>query len=198
MSVAVREHVETAPTTIGPRRFSLAEYEQLHEVGIITEDERVELVEGEIIRMAAIGLRHANTVSLVTGVLGPLVRPNILSVQNPIGLPGDSLPQPDLVVFRTADYSRRRMSAADALIIIEVSDSSKRYDLAVKLPLYAAAGIPEGWIFDLTEDRIQRHDDPGPDGYRQMTSVGRGESLASLLLPAVTIVVDDVLGPPVE
>lgn len=203
MAVAIQEHVKTEEATFVPtpptlRPFTVREYERLHEVGIIGEDERVELVGGEIVEMAAIGFRHANTVNLCNRVLVPKAGENIVSVQNPIGLPGDNLPQPDLAVFRPGDYSRRRMSAADALFVIEVADSSKRFDLDVKFPLYAAAGIPEAWLFDLHADRIQRHTDPGPDGYRQVASAGRGESLASLSLPSVVIVVDDVLGPPID
>jgi len=199
MAVAIQEIVKTEEVTFVPkpptlRPFTVREYERLHEVGIIGEDERVELVGGEIVEMAAIGFRHANTVTLLTEVLAPMMARNRLSVQNPIGLLGDNLPQPDLAVFRAGDYSRRRMSAADALLVIEVADSSKRFDLNVKFPLYAAAGIPEAWLFDLHADRIQRHTDSGPDGYRQVASAGRGESLASLSLPSVVLVVDDVLG----
>jgi len=198
MVVGIREQVETVLKASGPRRFTVAEYERMHEIGLIAEHERVELVEGRILEMAAIGFRHANTVFLANIVLGSLVAPHGVSVQSPIGLSGDSMPQHDLAVVRREDFSRRRMVASDVLFVVEVADSSKRFDLTVKFPRYAAAGIPEGWLFDLTEDRIQRHSDPGPDGYRQVTSVGRGESLASLVLPSVLIVVDEVLGPPVE
>ncbi len=171
------------------RPFTVEEYERIHEEGIIREDERVELVGGEIVEMGAIGFRHADVVSLSTEALATMKAGNRLSVQSPIGLPGDNLPQPDLAIFRAGSYARRRMSAADALLVIEVADSSKRFDLNVKFPLYAAAGIPEAWLFDLHADRIQRHTDPGPDGYRQVASAGRGESL-----PTVVLVVNDVLG----
>ncbi len=198
MVVATRERVSVAPKTSGPRRFTVSEYEWMHEIGLIAEDERVELVNGVIIEMASIGFRHADTVTLATGFLAPMVRPHRLSVHNPIGLFGDSLPQPDIAIFRAGNYARRRMSAPDALLVIEVADSSKRFDLTVKFPLYAAAGIPEVWLFDINAERIERHSDPRPEGYRQITSVGRGESLASLALPSMLIVVDEVLGPPIK
>ncbi len=184
--------------TPGPRLFTVAEYEALHQIGIIAEDERVELVQGEILEMAAIGFRHGETVSFCTDVLGPQIGPNRSWAGNPIRVGDESLPQPDYAVVRPRRYAHRHPTAEDILFVVEVSDSSQRFDLTVKLPLYAASGIPEAWIFDLTEDRIQRHTDPSPTGYRQIASVGRGESLASIALPSVTIVVDDVLGPPAD
>jgi Uma2 family endonuclease len=179
-----------------PRRFTIEEYERIHESGVIAEDERVELIKGEIIEMAAIGFRHAETVSLVTDAAGPVIPPNRSWAGNPIALPDDSLPQPDYAVVKPRRYADRRPTAEDILFVVEVSDSSKHYDLTVKFPLYAAAGIPEAWLFDLIENRIQRHTDPGPDGYRQVASVGRGEFIDSLVLPALRFVVDEVLAAP--
>lgn len=196
MVVTTREHVETVLETSGPRRFTVAEYERLYECGIISEFERVELLRGEIIEINAIGMRHANTVSRCTDVLGPVIKPNRSWAGNPVRLPNESLPQPDYAVIRPGNYAGVRPSAADILMVVEVSDSSKRFDLTVKFPLYAAAGIPEAWLFDLTEDRIQRHTDPGPDGYRQVASVGRAESISSFVLPGVTILVDEILDLP--
>ncbi len=188
--------LEPQTLTAGPRRFSVEEYERIHESGVIGADERVELIKGEIIEMAAIGFRHAETVSLTTDTVAPVIPPNRSWAGNPIYLPDQSLPQPDYAVVKPGRYANRRPTAEDILFVVEVSDSSKHYDLTVKLPLYAAAGIPEAWLFDLIEDRIQRHTDPGPDGYRQVASVGRGESISSLVLPAVHFVVDEVLAAP--
>lgn len=196
MAVAVREHVDTAPYLAESRRFTVEEYERLHECGIISEVEQVELLRGEIIEMNAIGMRHANTVSRCTDVLAPAIKPHRSWAGNPIQLPNQSLPQPDYVVLRAGNYAGIRPSARDIILVVEVADSSKHYDLTVKFPLYAAAGIPEAWMFDLNEDRIQRHSDPSPDGYRQVASVGRGESITSLVLPGVTIAVDEVLERP--
>ena len=190
-------HLPESPTlTTGTRRFSIEEYERIHESGVIGAGERVELIRGEIIEMAAIGFRHAETVSLTTDTVAPVIPPNRSWAGNPIYLPDQSLPQLDYAVVKPGRYANRRPAAEDIRFVVEVSDSSKHYDLTVKLPLYAAAGISEAWLFDLIDDRIQRHTDPGPDGYRQVASVGRGESISSLVLPALRFVVDEVLAAP--
>jgi Uma2 family endonuclease len=197
--MATTHLLETQTPTTGSRRFSIEEYERIHESGILGPDERVELIRGEIIEMGAIGFRHAETVSLTTDAAGPMIGPDRSWAGNPIHLPGQtgqSLPQPDYAVVKPGRYTDRRPTAEDILFVVEVSDSSKQYDLSVKLPLYAAAGIPEAWLFDLIEDRIQRHTDPGPDGYRQVASVGRGEFISSLVLPTVRFVADEVLAAP--
>ena len=187
-------YLETQTLATGPRRFSVEEYERIHESGVIGADERVELIRGEIIEMAAIGFRHAETVSLTTDTIAPMIPPNRSWARQP-DLPSRSespparlrgrqtrtLREPATNSPRTSSLSSRSLTAPNTM------------HLTVKFPLYAAAGIPEAWLFDLIEDRIQRHTDPGPDGYRQVASVGRGESISSLVLPAVVFVVDDVL-----
>lgn len=117
----------------------------------------------------------------------------IVQVQNPIVVPDRSEPQPDLALIPRRIDRRALPSAADVLLVIEVSDSSLHYDRTTKLPLYAAAGIPEAWIFDLTGDRIERHTEPDPNGYRQTIRADRGQSLVSTVLPTVTLSIDQVL-----
>ena len=190
MSVAIAPEQVLAP----PRPISVAEYLRMAEIGILGEDERVELLNGEIVRMFAIGVPHVEGVNWLTRLLHRQTGDDVLiQVQNPIELSGGSVPQPDLAVIR-ADYQPGRLpQAADVLIVIEVADTSAFHDRNRKFPLYAAAGIPEAWLFDLNVPRLERQTDPGPDGYQQITLAGRGKSLSSTVVPGVTLAIDDVL-----
>jgi Uma2 family endonuclease len=105
-------------------------------------------------------------------------------------------PEPDLALLRTpiTRYTNAHPRPADVLLVIEVADTSLAYDREVKLPLYAANGIPEAWLVDLTGDRIEVHRGPGPDGYREVRLATRGETITPINLPGIDINVDDVLG----
>ena len=176
------------------RRFTVEDYHRMGEAGILTEDDRVELIEGTIVELSPIRDPHARAVNhltefLVVRLAGGEVT---VSIQNPIRLSDDTEPQPDLAVLR--GRNRGLANAADVLLVIEVADTSRRYDRNVKLPLYAAAGIPEAWLVDLVARTIERHTEPHNGRYRQTTIARRGESLASTVLPAVILPVDAVLG----
>jgi len=165
------------------------------EAGILHEDDRVELIEGEIVEMAAIGTRHFACVNALTWLLVRGVGDAaIVSVQNPVRLDEHTEPQPDLTVIRTRDYRRSLHGPEDALLLIEVSDTTLRYDRGVKLPLYARAGIPEVWIVDLVGEVIERYAGPSGDGYRRVEQARRGEKIESEALPRLTLRVDPVLG----
>jgi Uma2 family endonuclease len=178
------------------RRFTVEEYHQMGEVGILREEERVELIEGEIVQMNPIGSRHMRCVNELNWLLGQQIRDRGLrvSVQNPIRLNGGLEPQPDLAVLRAGDYADSLPGPEDVLLAIEVSDTTLGYDRNVKLPLYARAGIREAWIADLPNEAIERYTDPSEDGYRHMERVGRGRSLTSEALPDLTLYTDTVLG----
>jgi Uma2 family endonuclease len=184
----------TAPPT--RHRFTVADYQRLGEAGILTEDDRVELIAGEIIAMTPIGPKHLWCLNRLTYAAVRAVGDRAsVSVQNPIRLADDGEPQPDLAVLRRQDGQDTVPTGADVLLVIEVADTSLAYDRGVKLPLYAAAGIPEAWLMDLAGEKIERHSDPGPAGYRSIAIAGRGEALNSTVLPALTLAADAVLGP---
>jgi Uma2 family endonuclease len=165
------------------------------EAGILREDERVELIEGDIVEMNPIGSRHAACVKVLTRMLGRgLGDELLLDVQNPIRLNGGLEPQPDLAVVRARDYRELLAGPEDVLLVIEVSDTTLAYDRNVKLPLYARAGIGEAWIVDLPSEAIERHNDPAEDGYLRMERVGKGRSLTSEDLPNLTLQINAVLG----
>src|SRR5437763_5948302 len=127
-----------------PRLFTVDEYNRMGKAGILTEDDRVELIEGEIIQMPPIGSRHASCVGYLTSELAFALRGRaILYVQNPFELSSHSEPEPDLSVLRLRDdrYVRHLPTADDVLLIIEVSDTTLAFDQRVKLPLYAREGV---------------------------------------------------------
>lgn len=176
-------------------RFTLAEYEQMIEAGIFTEDTRVELIRGEVVSMSPIGSRHAECVTTLIELLIQH-KPSTVRVtpQNPIQMPDHSEPQPDVTIIRSRRYWHALPTASDVLIVIEVSDTSRDYDRNTKLPLYAAAGIPEAWIVDITADRIERHTEPAAGGYQLVRYFGRGTVVESVAIPTLAISVDEIVG----
>jgi Uma2 family endonuclease len=195
--VSWEEFLETKTRVVQRRRFTVEEYHKMAEAGILHEDDRVELIEGDVVEMTPIGSRHMRCVNelnwLLSRGLGDEVR---VSVQNPLRLGERLEPQPDLAVIRARDYAGSLPGPEDVLLLIEVSDTTLRYDREVKLPLYPRAGIPEVWILDLPNDAIERHNEPFGDGYRRTERPQRGETLVSEALPGLTVPVDGVLGPP--
>ena len=179
-----------------PRKFTVAEYYRLAEAGILAPDERVELIDGEIILMAPIGDLHAGRIDRwVTYFVGMSRGRFIVRSQNPIHLGEHQVPQPDLALLRPRDdfYEGMPPTPADILLVVEVSDSTLNHDRNIKVPNYAAAGLPETWLMNLIDDCIERHTQPGPDGYRHRSVHRRGERIAPLSLPHLEIPVDALL-----
>ncbi|MFN8558839.1 MAG: Uma2 family endonuclease [Dehalococcoidia bacterium] len=182
--------------TLTRRRFTVDEYHRMAEAGILHEDDRIELIDGDLIEMAAAGGRHIWCVirldRLFTRGLGDLA---YVSVQNPVRLSPYGEPEPDIAVLRFDPAAQGRVpEAGDVLLLIEVADTTLAYDTEVKAPRYAAAGIPELWIADLTNDCIRVYRDPSPDGYRTITVFERGAAVTPVMLPSVTVAVDEILG----
>jgi Uma2 family endonuclease len=177
------------------RRFLVDDYERMVAAGILTEDDRVELISGEIVEMAPIGGRHMGRVNVLNDLLTELVRQKALvSVQNPIRLSDDSEPQPDIVLLRRSASRDVVPTPADVLLVIEVADSSRDYDRGVKLPMYAGAGIPETWLVDLVGEIVERHSDPDDGIYRRLAPFRRGESITSTVLPDLVLSVEAIFG----
>jgi hypothetical protein len=179
------------------KRFTVDEYYQMAKAGILGPGDRVELIEGEIIEMSPIGDRHATRVLRAIDFLSRAFAGRALvNVQNPLQLSDYTEPQPDLVVLKLrADYySSKKIRAEDALLVIEVSDTTIRYDRNIKLPLYAAAGIPEVWIEDLESGQLLVYRNPVNKIYSTRLNFRRGESISLLAFPDITFIVEDLLG----
>jgi Uma2 family endonuclease len=184
-------------TRIERRRFTVEEYHRMLQAGILREDDRVELVGGEIVEMSPIGSRHAACVRRLVRMLERQVGEEaIVDSQNPIRIDPDGEPQPDVTVLRPrADfYSGSHPTPVDVLLLVEVAETSASYDRQVKLPTYAAAGVAEAWLVDLTTESIERHTSPGEHGYGEVARAGRRKTLASTVLPAVALAADAILG----
>lgn len=176
-------------------RFTLDEYERMVEAGILTEDDHVELIHGEIIAMSPIGPRHVDSVAILSRLLTFAVSDDVLVlVQSPIRLPDTTEPEPDIALVRFARYRHTLPEPDDVFVLIEVSDSTRDYDRNTKLPLYAAAGIPEAWLVDIATDRVERHTEPAAGGYQLIRHFGRGTVVESVAIPTLAIPVDEILG----
>jgi Uma2 family endonuclease len=180
------------------RRFTVPEYHRMGEAGILHDDERVELLDGEIVEMTPIGPRHASVVDRMTRLFSRLVGERaVVRIQSPIALAVlASEPQPDLALLKPrADfYAAAHPTSDDVLLVSEVLDASPERDRRLKLPLYAGATIREVWLVDLGAERIEVYRQPAPDGYRETRLLRRGESTAVETLPDLAIRVDDILG----
>lgn len=176
--------------------FTVESYQRLAELGVLREDDRVELIHGQVVEMTPIGDRHAGCVRRLHDLFADqALEVAIIDVQNPVVLGASEAPQPDLAVLkRRADRYPQHPRGRDILLVIEVADTSLAYDRDVKIPLYARAGIPEAWLVDLVADAISIYRGPGPEGYSDIVTVARGETLRPLLLPGVAIAADVVLG----
>ncbi len=172
------------------------EYEQMLRDGNLTEDDRVELIEGEIVAMSPAGSRHFECVTaLLERIIDQKPASVRVTMQNPIRLLDASEPEPDLTVMRRKSYWHGIPTVADVLIVIEVSDSTRNDDHKRKMPLYARAGIAELWIVDIVADRVERYADPQRGAYRQIRHFVRGDAVQSLTVPELVIPVDRILDP---
>jgi Uma2 family endonuclease len=171
-------------------KLSVEDYHKLGEVGILTEDSRVELIEGELIDMAPIGGAHMGLVNRLNRLLVPAVGDlGVVSIQNPIALPPDSEPQPDVAILKPgADSAGATVPGPDdVLLLIQVADSTLAYDRNTKLRLYAKAGVAEAWIVNVQAKCVEVYRERAADGYREKIEMGLGDVVAPFSLPTVQL-----------
>jgi len=167
-------------------RITVSSYHKMAETGILSETDRVELIEGEIIDMAPIGSRHAFVLTRLARLFTLAAGERYwVSTQNPVRLDEHSEPQPDLALLKPGNYMDRLPSPEDVLLIVEIADSSIDYDRGVKLDLYARHGIPEVWLLDLSGNRLYLHRKPADGQYQLVEQPDVDEAVRPMLVPEV-------------
>jgi Uma2 family endonuclease len=180
------------------RLFTVDEFYRMAEAGIFQADDRVELIEGEIVEMVPIGSHHAGVVKHLIALLSPLISADqaILSVQDPVRLSELSEPEPDIALLRPRSdfYSESHPGPMDVLLIIEVADSSAEADREIKAPLYARAGIAEVWVIDVEGRLLDVYHHPFSGTYAFHVTAARGDTVSPEALPDVRLKVSEILG----
>lgn len=191
--------LQSAPALVKPYLFTVDEFHQLAEAGILPEDKRVELIEGVILEMAPIGRRHLVCVDRLNRflVLG-LGERAIVRIHGTLRLSNLNEPLPDIVVLRErADfYAGKDADPSDVHLIVEVADTSLAYDRGQKALIYARAGVPHYWVADINGVALIVHREPTEAGYAQIQTVRRGGQNSLLDFPDLVLTVDQILGPP--
>lgn len=186
MTVQVKRHL-----------ISVERYDQMIAAGVLHEDERLELLGGEIIEMSPIGISHAVCVNRLNKLFNrSLPEEFIVSVQNPIHLDMLSEPEPDIAILQPRDdfYAGGHPEPEDVILLIEVAETSLLYDRERKLPQYAQAGIPEVWIVNLIEQQIEVYTRPSPQGYQQTAIFNGKQTVTPVAFPQLTLKVSQILG----
>ncbi|MFN2545176.1 MAG: Uma2 family endonuclease [Actinomycetota bacterium] len=179
------------------RRFTVDEYYRMAEAGILGPEDRVELIDGEIVAMSPIGPPHGSIVDRLNKRLVIAVGDEaIVRIQGAVRLSDFSEPEPDVALLlpHPDAYSTAHPEPNDVLLLIEVSETSLAYDRGPKLSLYARSGIREVWIVDVAGRRVEVHRGAQGDAYRGVSSAGPGDDLSPEALPQLTIAVQDILG----
>ncbi|MDB5970971.1 MAG: hypothetical protein JWQ90_3421 [Hydrocarboniphaga sp.] len=187
---------QSDPGSPRPLRFSVDEYLRMADNGVLPEDRRVELLEGEILEMSPTGIPHSARVRRLTRELFAAIADRaVIQIQDPIRIGTHSMPEPDVAVLQgpAERYDERYPEASDVLLVIEVADSSLRYDRERKGRIYAEAGIAEYWLVDVQTARVEQHSQPSSSGYRLIRIVPREADIESLSVPALRISVASFL-----
>ena len=179
------------------RRFTVDDYHRMGETGILRTDERVELIEGEILKMTPIGTVHSMHVLRLNDQLNGKYRAvALVNVQNPVRLSDITEPEPDVVLLKRRDdyYGTGIPEPSDVLLLIEVSDSSLSYDRNVKVPIYARAGILEVWLLDVETKVLTAYRDPSSSGYQVALEFRHGDVIAPIAFPDRPVALADLIG----
>jgi Uma2 family endonuclease len=185
------------PVELLRRKFTVKQYHQMAQAGILTEDDRVELIRGEIVEMSAVGRRHAACVRRLIRLFSQRLSDRALvDAQDPVELEDNSEPQPDLVLLQLRDdfYEGGHPQSEDILLLVEVADTTVESDRDVKIPLYAENGITEVWLVDINAQCLEVYRQPSENGYLNIQKYYRGQTVFVQAFPNVSFTVDEVLG----
>jgi len=191
----------TDSTAVQTRRWTRQEYDRMIDAGVLTPEDRVELIEGEILTMTPQGSAHATAMSLGHEALRAVVGPNLhVRAQLPLALGAASEPEPDFAIVTGSPRDYREHHPTSAVLVIEIADSTLAYDREAKGSLYARFGIPEYWIVNLVERLVEVCRHPEPDdrarfgfSYRRVDRFHAGDAIAPQALPGASIAVGDLL-----
>jgi Uma2 family endonuclease len=181
---------------ISRRRFTADDYQRMGQAGILSEDDRVELIDGEIVAMTPIGPRHCAAVDRTNRTMVMLAGDQaIVRVQGSVRLDHFTEPEPDLVLLRPRDdfYASAHPGPSDILLIVEVAESSLDYDRDVKGPRYARLRVPEYWLADLEDGQLSCYSRPEGGVYQKVEGFRRGQRVSPTFVPGGSIAVDDLL-----
>ena len=183
---------QSRPLQCERRRFTADELQAMGLAGVIGPEERVELIDGEIIAMAAKGARHEDLRNELSVFWARRLPPELRFAEEPaFRLDAHTEPEPDIIIF--PDRLRTSEVRGDTvLLVVEVSDSSLSYDLMVKAPKYARFGVRDYWVVDATTYETHVHRGPGPDGYGDVTVFSMNDVLTPLLVPELTVRLGDL------
>jgi len=187
----------TAPFEPQPHRYNIADYHRMAESGILSAQDHVELIQGEVTDMAPIGSQHAGIVNKLAIALTLATHEKaVVAIQNPVILSDLSEPQPDIALlhYREDFYCNAHPRAEDIYLLIEVADSTLRYDRTVKLPLYAQAGVPEVWIVNVEGKTLEVYQQPVDGLYQQQQRLEKLDEITPLALPEVTLELKGLFG----
>ncbi len=177
--------------------FNINQYHQMIAQGILTKYDKIELINGELITMSPVGIKHIAIVNRLNRILSKKLADKVLiSVQNPILLHDQSEPEPDLVLLKPSadDYENKRPEIEDILLVIEVSDSTLKFDRTVKIPLYSEAKIMETWLIDINNECIEIYRYANNESYDQMQRYHLGQTLSILAFPELNLTVNEIFG----
>jgi len=179
------------------RRFTVDDYYRMGETGILSENDRTELIEGEIIEMSPIGNPHMNAVNRTNMIFARGIGDKVVvSVQNPAFMDQYNLPQPDVVLIRPREsfYGEGLPNSEDVVLLVEVADASLRFDRKVKIPIYARSGVQEVWIVDLQNQIIHVYREPKGNIYVTIETKERSEIISPQAFPDFRVNVSELIG----
>ncbi|MGB3509943.1 MAG: Uma2 family endonuclease [Microcoleaceae cyanobacterium] len=179
------------------RLFTVNEYYKMLEAGVLTENERVELIRGEIVKMSPIGIHHSACVKRLNELfILRLAKTVTVGIQAPVRLNDNSEPEPDISLLQRKQdfYESQHPQPENVFLLIEVSDTTVKYDQEVKIPLYAENNIVEVWLVNLSQKCLEVYRQPTGNGYENVQTFQRGEIVAIQALPNVTFTVDEIFG----
>jgi Uma2 family endonuclease len=187
----ILEIVQMNTLASAPRRLiTVDEFHKMAAAQILSEKDRIELIEGEMIQVAPIGAKHFSKLIRLQRLFANLVGNHAtVSVQGPIALPPRNEPQPDIALLkpRTDDYESGLPGASDVLLVVEISDTTLVFDRDAKMQIYAFHGIPEAWIVDVNAKQVMVFLDPGPSGYQQVITPAADATLKPTMVPSISV-----------